>query len=73
MDPLKMAIALIQEAYEEKKRLDAMEKEIDEIPLGSDYWTKRMEIENRYKPTPHKSVINDNLKTARRLLARAYM
>lgn len=73
MDPLKMAIALIQEADEEKKRLEAMEKEIDKIPRGDDYWHKRMAIEDRYKPTPHKSVVNDNIKTARRLLARAYM
>lgn len=72
MDYLKTAIALIQEADEEKKRLEAMEKEIAKIPRGSD-WTVRYEIEARYKPTPHKSVINDNLKTARRLLARAYM
>lgn len=73
MDYLKTAIALIQEADEEKKRLEAMEKEIDKIPPGADYWRKRMDIEERYKPTPHKSVINDNLKTARRLLARAYL
>lgn len=73
MDYFKTAIALIQEADEEKKRLEAMEKEIDKIPREGNYWAKRCEIEDRYKPTPHKSVVNDNLKTARRLLARAYM
>lgn len=73
MDYMKMAIALIQEADEEKKRLKAMEKEINKLPIDADYWRKRMAIEDEYKPTPHKSVVNDNLKTARRLLARAYM
>ena len=73
MDRLDMAIALIQEAKEERKRLEAMNKEIDKIGLGVDYWDKRMEIENRYSPTPHKSVINDNLKMARRILIGEYM
>ena len=73
MDRLDMALALIQEAKEERKRLEAMKKEIDKIGLGVGYWDKRMEIENRYRPTPHKSVVNDNLKTARRLLALEYI
>lgn len=73
MDRLDMALALIQEAKEEKKRLAAMEKEIDKIPSGSGYWSRKYEIEARYAPTPRKSVVNDNLKTARRLLAREYM
>lgn len=74
MDRLDVVIALLQEAKEEKKRLEAMEKEIAKIPKGlDDYWRLRCEIEARYKPTPHKSVINDNIKTARRLLAREYI
>lgn len=73
MDNLDMALALIQEAKEERKRLEAMEREIDNIPVGSDYWSIRAKVEARYKPTPHKSVVNDDLKTARRLLARAYL
>lgn len=76
MDRLDVALALLQEAKEEKKRLEAMEKEIARIPKNldsGDYWRLRYEIEARYNPTPHKSVINDNIKTARRLLAREYM
>ena len=73
MDYLKMAIALIQEADEEKKRLEAMEKAIAKIPRGSDYWNERYRVERQYTPIPRKSVVNDNLKTARRLLARAYL
>lgn len=73
MDRLKTAIALIQEAETEKKRLEAMEKEIDKIPRGNDYWKNRFEIERRYSPLPRKSVVNDDLKIARRLLALEYM
>ena len=73
MDRLDMAVALIQEAKEERKRLEAMEKEIDRIPRGPNYLRTRYEIEDRYSPVPRKSVVNDNLKTARRLLAREYM
>lgn len=73
MDRLDMALALIQEAKEERKRLEAMEKEIDKIPSGPNYWAIWCEIERRYTPTPRKSVVNDNLKIARRLLAREYM
>ena len=75
MDRLDMVIELVQEAKEERKRLEAMEKEIQKLamPITSDYWSRRAEIENRYKPTPRKSVINDNLKTARRLLLREYV
>ena len=73
MDRLDMAIALIQEAKEERKRLEAMKKEIAKIPRGSDYWNMRYDIERRYTPTPHKSVINDNLKMARRILIGEYM
>ena len=72
MDRLDMAIALIQEAKSERKRLEAMDTEIARNPRGSDCRV-RYEIEARYKPTPRKSVINDNLKTARRLLAREYV
>lgn len=73
MDRLEVAIALIQEAKEEKKRLEAMEKEVDKIPLDSSYWSRVYEIREKYNPVPCKAVINDNLKIARRLLARAYM
>jgi hypothetical protein len=73
MDDLKIALALIQEAEAEKKRLADMEAEIRRIPRGSDYWIVRDEIEARYKPTPRKAHINDNIKMARRLLARAYV
>lgn len=73
MDRLDVVITLLQEAKEEKKRLEAMEKEIDKLPFTDGYWNRRYEIEARYKPTPHKSVINDNIKTARRLLAREYI
>ena len=73
MDRLKIAIALIQEAEAEKKRFEAMEKEIDKIPRDGFYMKRRYEIEARYSPIPRKSVVNDDLKIARRLLALEYM
>lgn len=69
MDRLKMALALIQEAEEEKKRLEVMEKEKSKCST----WREACEVEARYNPIPRKSVVNDCIKMARRLLARAYM
>lgn len=74
MDRLDLALALIQEAKQEKKRLNVMAADIAKIPVDDpDYWKKRYAIESRYSPTPHKSVVNDNLKMARRILAGEYM
>ena len=69
MDYLKTAIVLIREADEEKKRLNAMEIE----KARCNDWRERYDVEARYTPIPRKSVINDNIKTARRLLLRADM
>lgn len=74
MDRLDLALALIQEAKQEKKRLNVMAADIAKIPDDDpDYWKKRYAIESRYSSTPHKSVVNDNLKMARRILAGEYM
>ena len=73
MDRLDIAIDLIREAREERKRLAKMETEIDLIPMSApDYWKRRYDIEAKYTPMPHKSVINDNLKIARRILLGEY-
>lgn len=74
MDYLTTAIALISEAAEEKQRLEKMTKALDKLTYKTpDYWTRRCEIEKKYSPTPRKSVINENIKIARRLLNRAYI
>ena len=78
MDRLDMAIALIKEAQEEKSRLIGFERDYekalakDEEVLGYS-WKNRDEVYKAYGRTPHKSVINDNIKMARRILAGEYM
>ena len=73
MDRLDIAIDLIREAQSERNRLERMEAEIDKIPKNApDRWKRRYEIEAKYSPLPHKSVINDNLKIARRILLGEY-
>ncbi len=79
MDRLDMALALIQEAKEEKARLEAFTAEYNraaEIDLRDPEkysWVERQKVYNKFTPTPHKSVVNDNLKMARRILAGEYM
>lgn len=79
MDRLDMAIALIQEAKEEKERLVNYEKEyaeawkLDREITDGDRWKNRNKVFNKYPRTPKKSVVNDNLKMARRLLVDEYM
>jgi hypothetical protein len=68
------ALSLISEAEEELKRLEAMEKEIAKIKRDKPIkWSEIYDVEKRYSPIPRKSVINDNIKIARRLLLRAYV
>lgn len=74
MGYLKTALSLINEAVQEKERLEAMEKEIEKLKrLKPIPWSEIYEIQARYSPIPRKSVINDNLKIARRYLLRAYL
>lgn len=79
MDRLDMALALIQEAKEEKARLEAFTAEYNraaEIDLRDPEkysWAERRKVYNKFTPTPHKSVVNDNLKMARRILSGEYM
>ena len=70
MDNFDVAIALLREAQKEKARLKSMKAEIDKISGSPDYWKLRGNIENRYSPLPCKAVVNDKIKTARRLLMR---
>ena len=79
MDRLNMAIALIKEAQEERDRLKSFERDYEEAQekdiADTDHWsfTNRAAVEKAYSPIPHKSVVNDNLKMARRLLAAEYL
>ena len=77
MDKLEVAVELIRRAQQERKRPDAYTKEIERLrsnpPGGRAYWDERSKIELKYSPTPRKSVINDSLRMARRLLIEEYV
>lgn len=71
MDRLDMAIALLQEAKEEKERLAQYNKEYSKLSFyGSpDYDPEEnRRFWKKWSRVPKKSVINDNIKMARRLL-----
>ena len=76
MDKLEMAIALLQEAREEKINLKVYEKEESRLPKDygtPEYHSAIREFFKRWERIPHKSVVNDNIKMARRLLVSEYI
>lgn len=75
MDRLEMAIELIREAIDEKKRLEIYEKEFSKLPKFGDPNRGRAidEFFAKYPSSPKKSIINDNIKMARRLLLGEYV
>lgn len=74
MNKLEIALELVRRANEERKRLDAYNKELSKFyASGSRSWEDRNKIEAKYYPTPRKSVINDSLRMARRLLIEEYV
>lgn len=66
MDRLDVALELIKEAKAEKQRLIRFENDV-----RRDGWAKASY--DWYGFQPHKSLINQNLKTARRLLLDEYV
>lgn len=73
MDRLSVALYLIEAAKLEKVRLKAYEARRDNIRQGPNYWDEVIALDREFYPVPKKSVINDNLKTARRLLLAEYI
>lgn len=72
MDNFDMAMALIKEAQEEKRKYEAHHKEYMAVlnsPVPRDWET----FYHEHPETPHKSIVNDNIKLARRLLLKEYM
>ena len=69
MDRLDMALILIQEAKEEKDRLESFKKEYSK----ASGWDQISKVYEKYDPVPKKAIINDNLKMARRILVREYV
>ena len=75
MDRLDMALILIQEAKEEKALLEKYEKDNSKLPgYGEPGYQEAVDdFYRKWPKAPHKSVVNDNLKMARRILAGEYM
>lgn len=75
MDRLDIAISLIREAQGEAARIRMMNRDIEKLKGLDDenYFKIRREIEKKYYPLPHKSIVNDNLKLARRILKDEYL
>lgn len=69
MDNLEMAIALLQGAINERNRLQEHDEEIAKCQT----WEEECRVYEKYKRIPKKSLINDNLKMARRLILESYM
>lgn len=72
MDNFDMAVVLIKEAQEEKRRYEAHHKAymaVLDSPAPRDWQTFYRE----HPETPRKSIVNDNIKLARRLLLKEYM
>lgn len=71
MDNFDMAMALIKEAQEEKRKLEAYLNERSKTDRWDDSaWDAFF---RKWRKEPHRSVVNDNLKLARRLLLKEYM
>ena len=74
MDKFEMAIELIRRAQNESIRLMAFNRALDKARSTPGYtWEHRYKIEQQFSPIPHKSVVNDSLKMARRLLKEEYI
>lgn len=75
MDRLEMAIELIREAIDEKKRLEAYDKDRLKLPDYRDPNCREAlrKFHDKYPSSPKKSIINDNIKMARRLLLGEYV
>ena len=72
MDNFDMAVALIKEAQEEKRKYEEHHKAymaVLDSPAPRDWGT----FYHEHPETPHKSIVNDNIKLARRLLMKEYM
>lgn len=72
MNNFDMAVALIKEAQEEKRKCEEHHKAymaVVDSPSPRDWDTFYRE----HPKTPKKSIVNDNIKLARRLLMKEYM
>ena len=74
MDRFEMAIALIEQARDESIRLMTYNSVLKEAFATPGYtWERQVEIDRQFEPIPRKSIVNDSLKMARRLLKEEYV
>ena len=71
MDNFDMAMALIKEAQEEKRRVKQFVQEYAQLDFGD--YLECQAFWKKWPKVPHKSNVNDNIKMARRLLMKEYM
>ena len=73
MDKLDIAIALLFDARDEKKRLESYNADRKKLPRVGEpgYYEALDKLDTKYKRIPTKAVVNDNIKMARRLLLEA--
>lgn len=72
MDNFDMALLLIKEAQQEKRKYEEYRKDYKKI-LNTSSLKDWDAFFKEYPETPHKSIVNDNIKMARRLLLKEYM
>lgn len=70
MDKLEIVIEMVRRAQNDRKRLEAMNKELEKV---GPRWVDKCEIYRKYTPTPCKAVINNSLKMARQLIKDEYI
>lgn len=75
MDRLEIAVELIQEAIVVKKYYENYHNDYQKLPdYGSPNFVEaRDKFYKKYPVRPKKSIVNDNLKMARRFLLNEYM
>lgn len=71
MDNFDIVMALIKEAQEEKRKYEAHHKAYMAVLNSDDMDWKTFYHE--HPETPRKSIVNDNIKLARRLLLKEYV
>lgn len=67
-----IAIALIEEAQEQKRRLDEYKKDCEAIHSKPEPNRDWVAFYRRWPSSPNRTLIRDNLKMARRLLKKEY-
>ncbi len=71
MDNFDMVIELLREAQEEAIRYESFQRGYENLSVMGE--SDREKFWRKFKTIPKKSIVNDNIKLARRLLLKEYM